>query len=705
MRSNIFDRISFLSLFLTIILLPLFFLPLTNIPIEISKGALLVVGLAVCIICWGLARFFDGKIIFPKSASLLAGGGIVLVTLLSALFQKAGEVSFFGAMFDIGTFWFIFSAFLLMLMSSIILGDPKKAKIVLFGAILSGAVVLIFQAAHLFMPNILSLGVLASKTDNVVGSWNALGIFAGFSSLMSLLVVEFFSTTKAEKLTLQILTILSMVMVAVVNFPFVWELIGISALIIFIYKVSITSKEKIVEGATDAVNERKADFPVFSFIIIMITLLFFISGDFIGGILPSRLGISNNEISPSFSATMEVTKSVLSAHPLLGIGPNKFGSAWAMYKPVAINATPFWDVSFSSGSGLLPTFASATGYLGILFWLAFFFLLVLSGAKSIFTSIKNGVNWETMAFFVLSFYLFVSSFFYSTGSVIFLLALTFAGIFIGLSASSRQNGEISISFLNDHRKSFFSILSLVLIIIATAAISFKYMERLVSVSYFRKALTASTVPNAEASINQALALYVNDLYLRAYAQVYLVKLNSIATKDSSTLSDADKADLQTDLNQAVAGAQSATAYDPTNYLNFQALGSVYQSLASVGVKDANSKAVQAYSVAGTLNPNNPGIKLSMASASFADGKTKEAKDYGNAALTLKPDYIDALVFLSQIAKSENDNASALSYAQTALSLSPTDPNLIKYVDSLKNPTPNTTPTPTPTPAPTTKSHK
>jgi cytochrome c-type biogenesis protein CcmH/NrfG len=299
-----------------------------------------------------------------------------------------------------------------------------------------------------------------------------------------------------------------------------------------------------------------------------------------------------------------------------------------------------------------------------------------------------------MAFFVLSFYLFVSCFFYSGGSVIFLLALAFAGVFIGLSASSRQNGEISISFLNDHRKSFFSILFLVIIVIATAAVLLKYTERLVSVSYFGKALSASTVDVAESSINKALTLYVNDLYLRAYAQVYLVKLNSIAAKGASTLSDADKADLQTSLDQAVKGAQGATAYDGANYLNFQALGSVYQSLASFGVKDVYSKAVDAYSTASTLNPNNPGIKLSMASASFSDGKTKEAKDYANAALALKPDYIDALVFLSQVATSENDNALALTYAQTALSISPTDTNLIKYVNSLKNGT--STPVPAPT---------
>ncbi len=685
MYTNIFDRLSFLSLFLIIILLPLFFLPFSNIPVETSKGLLLVAGLAVCVICWGLARFFDGKMSFPRSASLLGAGGVVLAFFLSAFFLKTSQVSFFGTMFDIGTFWFIFAGFLLLLMSAIILRDSKKAKIVLFGAVLSGAVVLIFQIARLFIPEILSLGILAGKTDNLLGSWNALGIFAGFSALMSLLVVEFFLTTRVEKLILQILTILSMVVVAAVNFPLVWGLLGISSLIIFVYKISITSKEKTTEG-TAAAKSEKVYFPALSFTIIMITLLFFISGDFIGGILPNSLGLQNTEVSPSFTATMGVVKSVLKENPILGIGPNKFAEAWAMYKPLAINSTPFWDVSFNSGSGLLPTFAATTGYFGILAWLAFFILFIMNGVRSIFSSVRNGINWEAIAFFILSSYLFVSCFFYSGGVALFLLALAFAGAFIGLSASEHHKGEILISYLNDHRKSFFSILSIVLIIIISAAGSLKYVERLVSVSYFGKALTAPTVPEAEASIGRALTLYENDLYLRAYAQIYLVKLNSLAAKDAAALSDEDKALLQSSLDQAVNGAQLAISYNPKNYLNFQALGSVYQRLASLGVKDAYGKAIEAFTTALTLNPLNPGLKLNMASVSMTNQKTKEAKDYAKAALALKADYLDAYVILSQIAKNEGDNSAALSYAQTALSLSPTNADLIKFVDSIKNPT-------------------
>ncbi|MES3031807.1 MAG: hypothetical protein V4699_01025 [Patescibacteria group bacterium] len=688
MRSNvnIFDRLSFLSLFLVIILLPFFVLPFTNIPIEIAKGLLLVVGLAFCIIFWAIARFFDGEINLPRSVCLLGGGGVVLVFLLSAIFSQTSQVSFFGTMLDVGSFWFIFGSFMLMFCSSIIFRTPKQAKTVLFGAILSSALVLIFQSVHLFFPEALSLGLLSDKTDNVLGSWNALGLFAGFSALISLLVVEFFSTTKLEKLILGALTILSIVLVAIVNFSLVWLLLGIFSLIIFVYKVSIISKEDKAEVSA-ITPKKKVYFPAFSFSIIMITLLFFISGPFVGGILPNSLGIQNNDVSPSFLSTMSVTKSVLKESPVLGLGPNKFSSAWASYKPLAMNVTSFWDITFNSGSGLLPTLTSTTGLLGILAWLVFFVLLIVSGMKSIFSSIKNGVNWETMAFFVLSLYLFISSFFYSTGMVIFLLALAFAGVFVGLSSSNATNGKISLSFFNDHRKRFFSILLLVLIIIVPVVLSFKYVERFASVFYFRKALTTKDIPVAEASIDKALKLYENDLYLRAYSQIYLIKLNSLVAKDAASLSSADRASMQSSLDQAVSGAQLAVKYDPTNYVNFQTLGSVYQTAAAFGAEDGYDKAIEFYTMASNLNPLNPGLKLSMAATSLSQHKNKEAKDYANAALLLKPDYINAFIVLSQIATLEGDNTLALNYAQKALAISPTNTDLIKYKESLKTPAP------------------
>lgn len=677
MNSNIFDKFSFVSLCLVVVLLPVFCLPFTSVPVEISKGLLLVIGLAFSVIFWSIARFMDGKIVLPKSWLLVSGGGIVLTFLLSTLFSGASQISLFGTMFDIGSFWFIFASFILMLMSAVVFRTPKQAKIALFGIVLSSFIVLIFQSLFLFFPKFLSLGILTTNTANLFGSWNALGLFAGFATLLFLLIVEFFPISKIEKIALEVFTVLSILLAVVVNFPLVWVLLGVSSLIIFVYKVSLSLQRSEEE-------REKKNFPMVSFIVVMVSLLFFMSGPFISSYIPERLQILNTEVSPSIGSTFSVTKGVLSKDPVFGVGPNRFGEMWSMYKPMALNGTQFWDVSFDSGSGLIPTLMSTTGILAIIAWITFFILFLFIGLKSVFSSIKNGENWEIVALFVLSLYLFIASFFYSVGVVILLLSLAFAGMFVGLVASNTGK-ELSISFLNDHRKSFFSILTLIVVLVFSVGVSFRYIERFVSVTYFQKAVLSETEGGAENFINKALSLYSNDLYLRTYAQVYLIKLNTLANKGSE-LTEAEKADLQTNLNQAVNGSKLAVSYDPLNYLNSQLLGSLYQTVGVLGVKDAYSNALLAYQEASRLNPLNPRLKLAMASVSFADKKIKEAKDYAKEALSLKGDYIDALITLSQIAKSEGNNSEALSYGQKALSLSPKDKNLIQYVNTLSSST-------------------
>ncbi len=79
----------------------------------------------------------------------------------------------------------------------------------------------------------------------------------------------------------------------------------------------------------------------------------------------------------------------------------------------------------------------------------------------------------------------------------------------------------------------------------------------------------------------------------------------------------------------------------------------------------------------------PGIKLAMARVYFADDKLKEARNYLEEAISLKPDYVEALVAFSQIEKSAGNSSDAVSYAEKALSLSPNDKDLIDYVNSLK----------------------
>jgi tetratricopeptide (TPR) repeat protein len=688
---NIFDRISFWSLFLVIVLLPIFFLPFTSIPVELSKGLLLVVGLVSSVIFYAIARFSDGKIILPRSKVLLSALVLLVILLISTLVSSSPKVSFFGTMFDFGSYAFFLAAFLMMFMSSLILRTPKNAKTVLLGLLLSSTVLFIFQGLRFFAPGALTLGILNGKTDNLLGSWYTYGLFAGFFSVLSLFVLEFLPIMQRAKYILGSFLVLALLTVAVVNLSLIWVLVGIFALIIFIYKISFSFKPQ-VEG------ESKPPFPIVSFSVFMFSFLFLISNS-LGAFLPSKIGLNNVDVSPSFSATSGVAKQVLAKHPVLGLGPNRFAEAWTLYKPVDINKSQFWNTSFDFGRGLFPTFFATTGALGILAWLGFLGMFLYVGLKSLLSNIKNSVNLEMSGFFLASLFLFISFFFYSAGPALFLTALAFAGIFIGLYSASKENGEMTVVFSNNPSKSFMFLCALIVVMLASAAAGFKYIERFVSVPYFRTALFASDVKVAEPAIIKALNLHQNDLYWRMDSQVNLFHFNELASSNKNpTLTEQEKAALQNALARTVAAANEAVKQNPNNYLNPQMLGFVYQSVGQLGVKDAFKNAIVAYQNAATLNPLNPGIKLSLARVYFADGKVKEAEAAATEAVNLKSDYTDALVALSQIKNNQGNNneavtfaQAALSYVQSALVLSPQDQNLLQqnkdlntYINTLKN---------------------
>ncbi len=685
MLSNILDRISFWSLFCVIVLLPVFFLPFTNVPIETAKGLLLVIGIVVSVIAWSAARFSDGKIYLPKSYITLGAVGVTLSFLVSSLVSSSSKLSFFGVMLDTGTFWFMFAAFVLMLMSSIVIRDEKKARLVLLGIAASSLLVFVFQIFRFMMPETLSLGVLGGKTSNLIGSWYSLGLFAGLSAIVSLFVVELLPVPKNTKIFFSVVAAVSLILVMCVNLPLTWQLIGVFALLIFVYKLSFSSNSNE--------ENKKAQFPAFSFGVVMVSLLFFMSGQFIGNILPDKLGLVDVEISPSASSTFSVAKSTLKEDPIFGIGPNKFNQAWVMYKPDIINSTQFWNTPFMFGSGLLPTFAVTTGIVGILAWLILIVLFVMNGVKNILWSIKGRMNHESVLYFLIALYLMVAAFFYASGVVLFLLAFAFLGIYIGIFASSRENGVMEISFLEDPRKSFFSILLLVVLMIVSAGISFKYIERFASVSYLRGALAADTVEKAEASINKAIQLHQNDFYFRTYAQIYLFKLNTLISKQTALTED-EKVLLQSYFDEAVNASNLAISYDKENYLNYDMLGAVYNTAAGLGVKDAYAKSIEAYLQASKLNPKNPALKLAISKNYFADNKIKEAKDFAKESIALKPNYTLGLIFLSQLEKNQGNNTEAILYAEQALSTVPGDKDVLQYLNSLKgnggNITPSTT---------------
>lgn len=675
MNSNTFDRIAFYSLLVTLGLLPLFFIPFSRVPIETSKSLLVVFGIAVTVVSWCIARFFDGKISFPKSFALFSAFGITVVALLSALFSPAVKLSLFGTLLDNGSFFFLLVGFLILLFASIFTQSTKRGRAMLWTLSFSFFALFLFQLLRLAAPEFLSFGVLSGKTGTILGSWNALGVLAGLAGIVSLFSAEFILGVRIRKAITLALLLLSIILLTIINFTFAWGLLAVFSLVIFVLKV-------LIYVPSMQSPERKTSFPLYSLGVLVLSILFFMSGPAVQTFVPKKLGVSNTEVRPSFGATMWVAQETLKKDPLLGAGPNRFSEMWALHKPGVVNESQFWNINFDFGAGIIPTLAVTLGGLGVLGFLSLIVFLVRDGAKSLIGLARGDGNFGAAIFFLSSTYLLASALFYPVGPAILFLTFASVGAFIGLNLKDRPEEEIRLSFLEDPRKSFFSIIFLVLFIIVTIISCFKFGERFAGVVYYTRALSAAEISSAETLISKALSLNNNDLFFRTQSQMYMAKLSLEASKTPEP-SEAQIAELQVIFNNAINSAMAAAALNPTNYLNFQALGVVYEMAGTLGVPGSYDKALEAYRAASNLNPLNPGLKLSLARAYWMLKQPTEAKEYARQAFTLKPNYIEALVFLSQVAKSEGDTKGAQSYADRALSFDPQNPDLLRYVESLR----------------------
>lgn len=644
--STLFDRISFWSVFATIVFLPIFFVPFVQIPVEISKSLLLVSGLTISIVAWVLARFSDGKVRLPKSKILLAGLVIVLVTFFSAYFSKAQATSFFGLMFDVGTFWFMLAAFLFMLFASLSVHTEKQAKITLHGFLISSSVVLFFQASRYFLPDsALSFGILRDGTSNLFGSWNSFGFFAGLILLISVFILELSEIRKNRRLFLYALIALSIFNIMAVNLALIWEIVGVFSILLFIVKI-MASPDNLGQA------KKKSIFPAFAFGIALLALFFFLTGRQTGNLLPQTLGLSNTEISPSFTTTLQVGKSALTENPFFGIGANRFLEIWAKWKPIIVNETQFLDAIFNSGSSFLLTMFICTGVLGALAWLGFIFLLVYDGGRLLLETIRRKLDIKTSLLFVISIFWLAASFLYSMSTAGIMLAFGFTGVFIGQLASARKDSFLEFNFLKDPRTNFFVMFFLVVIMIGGVGFYFKFVQRFTSVFYFNKTLSTPDPNQAEALINKAISLNSNDMYFRTYSEIKLARLITLYQK-KDPLTAEEEVDLQNSFVEAERTANQAVVYNPHNYLNHKMLGTVYTTAGKLGMGGAPEKAIEAYLFALKLNPLNPGLRLLIAREYIALGQLYDAEKYAQQAFELAPRYIESSVLLSEIKSNIN----------------------------------------------------
>jgi tetratricopeptide (TPR) repeat protein len=697
-------RKSFLITLGLIFLLPIFFIPGGALNLDVAKSMFFVLGTITA----GLVFLFEiwqrGNLDTPWHLFILTAIFLPLVYLLSALLSTPSALSLLGYNFEVGTFGFMLIGSAFLILVAIIFRDTSRTLQALGALFISVLVVALFVTIKIIFGmttqaggGVLVFGNFFGNIGNPIGNWTDLAISFGLLSSLSALVLGMVPMRRSVRIIIYGAFILGTVLLAIVNFSPAFILtLGASVFLIFYF---LKMEKHFFNTASISPPASKNFFlqPIFLPIVLTVVSIIFLANPTVsktsgtlGDTVARVFEVENIDVRPSFSATLGVSKAVLSEKAFIGSGPNTFSRDWLIYKPIDVNTTPFWAVSFPFGVGFIPTQIASTGILGTVMWLIFFTLFIFLGIKSlILIPESRPERFALVTVFLSALFLWIASFLYVPSATILAFAFIFSGLFIASGCISGVVSSRSFSLKESPRKRFASLLLVVVIVLGTVLLGWVAIKKGVSAFHFKKAIDLSNtegVPLAEIEkkLDSALSAAPTDIHYIALSRINFAQAQVAANSTEGTPED-NMVLFEKALGKSIEAVRSAVITNPGSYQNWISLGIIYSALvpAPLSVEGAYENALFAYSEARKINPNNPELALFLARLEFNHGNIEEARSFIRSSLALKEDYADAYLALVQLEIQEGNIDGAIASAERLSLLTPNNPGIYFELGLLK----------------------
>ena len=664
-NSLVCDRISLTVLSVATLFSIVGFIPGGFLSLGLIKGFVFCLGVLVSFSVWLLGRLIAGSFTIPRSAFFLALGIFVLAMFLSALLSSTPTLSFFGESFEQGTFAILLSSSLAVFLAASLFRTQKRILTFFAGFFLLYIMLALYQVAHLIFPNATALATFGSKVATPAGLWSDFSILSGAALVGFMLMFEFLSPSRLFKFLAILGSILALFFIMVSNSFLVWVLVGLCGLFTLIYKLV---SNRLTEGRR---------FPVFAFTLSLIALFFIPMGGFFGGYLSQKLDLGFVNVNPTVQATSHVAWRSLKTAPLFGAGPNRFLVEWHAYHPQAVNSHTLWNVPFNFGFSFFSTVAFLGGIVGLLSVIFLVLMFIYESMRKAFMFSSDGLRpMLIFSTFLLSFYFFAVLVTTAPGISIVATTFLFVGILFAALVDGGRVSEKTIAFLNDQRASFFSILSIVILILCSVSMMYMTTERVVATIYLNKgfrAVSMGDIQKGDARFAQAASISDTPLIERTRTALAVQALNKILSSPSSS-QDVTKTAVQQAISAGNIAARAAIALDPKDIMNYLNLGDLMQMLVPLKVDGALASSKDAYDRAIKLAPHYPLPYFSLAELYFNANDNKTARTYIDQALAEKPNYTEAYFLLAQIEIADGNTQTAIQRLQDATIVDPTNPD-------------------------------
>ncbi len=674
-QASLLEKISFILLVIFIGIVPLFVLPQQFLGFLYSKIGLATYAILLTFVATIITIIQQGSITLLPKKILAAVGAVPLITGISALASSNVFGGILGIGSDFDTAYFVFLGCLLFVLTAFIFKTKPRiftAYLAFFGGFIVAA--LIHSIRFVMGPGALSLqSFLPNIASNTIGSWSDFGAYTGLVVILSFITLEFVVLSKVYKIALSIVLAFSLGLLAITNFATVsvagaftlsgTAIVGVVALFVFVYIVSLNYKKRTRKSTKDSLDDSAprgiARLPVASLIVLIVSVICTIAMQPITTVMYKAIGINPADVldaRPNLVVTMNVAGQVIQSgfkNAILGIGPNQFYKAWALYKPQSINQTVFWNTDFNFGSGYIPTSLITTGIFGFISWLVLILGAAYFGLRGVFMGTKDKFSQYLMLSSLLAAgYLWFIAFFTLSGPVVLLLAFFFTGLLFASLSRERMIETQVYSWTSSQKKGFIVVFISILVLIASIALGFGWTKHAMAAAYMNKAVAAiqsDKFDQAEPLIAKAIQSDRQDVYLRTFAQFRLIQVQqALQSESATTLSKENSAYIE----EAIAGAREAAVnLNPSNYQNWVLLGSVYEKAALLGVEGAGAFAKTSYEQSGILNPVSPLAQVLLAQLYLYAKDTTAASEQLELALKKKPDFTEAQTLLNKIKQS------------------------------------------------------
>ncbi len=665
--------ISFLLLFVALVGGLFAFSFTSTVPSIFIKSAIIFISIFTALALFALHSLRRNELVLPNNPITYIAFLIPVSYLISSIFSPSPFISLAGFGFEIGTTMFVLAMAVLTLLVSLIIRKKTHVFWYQFAVLVVAIILFLLQALRIFFPSVLNISnILTTPLSSFVGNINDLGVFFGVVVLLALSIIEFTVWGKIGKIIGMVGLVASLIGLALVGFSYLWLVIGIFSLVIFVALFSFSAY-----FAPEA-KGNKLSYTALS--VVVISAIFLIFGTGISNTLKLQLGIdSSREIyPPSFEQTMPIVSSAVNKgtkEALFGIGPNRFVTEWLKEKPTVANYLSSWDVDFNYGNSVLLTNIVTNGIVGALAWIAVFLVIIFTGFKYVFFKPKSGLTgFVTFSTFLTTLYLWITLAIHVPSAGM----LTFIFFSTGMFASSLYASDLIPSkkylFASSPMKSFFVVLAMVFILIASFALDYLSFAKVYASHSYNKALSLAnkgSFTEGRAYMSKAISFGGSDIYHRGLADIAMMELRARSGEFSSKPNES-QAQVKGLMDLSAGSLQNAISIDPSNYQNYMSFGHLYKMFVSPKSLTTFDYAKTAYKKALEYAPKNPSIYLSIAKLEFASGNTLGAEENIRKALDLKPNYTGARYEWSQMQIASNDINGAIKTMEEASLATPYD---------------------------------